>query len=964
MQHVPLELARLITQQAADSWDSGEFLERVTPTTRVLLIHWFDEAHVELRQILNFHKGQRQAILNTIYLHEVVQATNILQIYEQVAPELLTLGQVSPSMLTQPKYQHPKYAIKMATGTGKTWVMQAMLVWQYLNSRHNASAEVAKRYSRNFLIVSPGLIVYERLLDAFLGRLNNGVSREFSTSDLSTQQELFLPGSFRDEVLGFVQSAVADKREIGRKVTGDGLIAITNYHLLSGVEEQLSEVDAIEQSLSAPEVVAQLLPLRPGKASGNSLEVLDNANGERAELDYLKSLSDLVVFNDEAHHIHELKSKGEATEVEWQKSLSYIAAPKGNGFIQIDFSATPYNERSKKKEYFPHIVCDFDLTTAIREGLVKTLVLDERKEIAAESLDFKAERDESGRVVRLSAGQRLMLQAGLQKLEILRASFMQLTAEPIKFPKMLVVCEDTNVVPLVSHFLQEEGLLPEDVLEVHSNRKNEIGADEWKRIKDKLFALDRTQSPQVVVSVLMLREGFDVNNICVIVPLRSSQSGVLLEQTIGRGLRQMWREPEYQSQKQENRRLLFAEKRAPKSYFDILTIIEHPAFRSFYDELINEGVVGFDGEISSTSDVLDDLITVPLKDNYQEYDFGFPIVQCEAAEVIRQTKFPIEKLRPYPVAFDQMQRMVPKTEVFGSTEVTAGTRYGDYAVGSGLLSSTSYNDYLGRLVERIVLRLNTPLTSAGFRGKAFPSIQINLASLAALTDEYLNDRLFSGSAPLNQSDNWRVLLHQDVARHLVEELCRVIQEMQETETIAEPQVTTRWLSEVDKLLMRETKSIATSKTIYERTAWPSNKGGLEQAFIEYADVDATVQAFAKIVEHKHTFVRIRYLRSDGLLAHYHPDFMVRCEGKIFLVETKGQDQVGQANVQRKKVSAVRWVERINQLPSGLRAHAEWQYCLLGEDAFYLGRNTRQSSREMLQLATLKSTDESSRLGLL
>ena len=48
-------------------------------------------------------------------------------------------------------------------------------------------------------------------------------------------------------------------------------------------------------------------------------------------------------------------------------------------------------------------------------------------------------------------------------------------------------------------------------------------------------------SPKVIVSVLMLREGFDVNNICVIVPLRSSQAQILLEQTIGRGLRLMWR---------------------------------------------------------------------------------------------------------------------------------------------------------------------------------------------------------------------------------------------------------------------------------------------------------------------------------------------------------------------------------------------------------------------------------------
>ncbi len=82
-------------------------------------------------------------------------------------------------------------------------------------------------------------------------------------------------------------------------------------------------------------------------------------------LSYLADLPDLMVFNDEAHHIHDLKKEGETTEVEWQKSLSLIAAGKGRRFVQMDFSATPYNDvgggRKKAKLYFPHIVVDFDL---------------------------------------------------------------------------------------------------------------------------------------------------------------------------------------------------------------------------------------------------------------------------------------------------------------------------------------------------------------------------------------------------------------------------------------------------------------------------------------------------------------------------------------------------------------------------------------------------------------------------
>jgi type III restriction enzyme len=118
----------------------------------------------------------------------------------------------------------------------------------------------------------------------------------------------------------------------------------------------------------------------------------------------------------------------------------------------------------------------------------------------------------------------------------------------------------------------------------------------------------------------MLREGFDVNNICVIVPLRSSEAPILLEQTIGRGLRLMWREPEYEEIKLENRNRLLKEKKEPENYLDILNIIEHPAFQKFYDDLLKENLA-----IESTDDVdggkvLGDLINVELKENYQEYD--------------------------------------------------------------------------------------------------------------------------------------------------------------------------------------------------------------------------------------------------------------------------------------------------------------------------------------------------------
>src|SRR5690606_34952082 len=101
-----------------------------------------------------------------------------------------------------------------------------------------------------------------------------------------------------------------------------------------------------------------------------------------------------------------LKKDGEAGEVEWQKSLSRIAGGKGRRFVQVDFSATPYNARAGRgrkatstRVWFPHIVVDFDLKDAMRAGLVKSLVLDKRREVGAvplEALEFKAEREDDG----------------------------------------------------------------------------------------------------------------------------------------------------------------------------------------------------------------------------------------------------------------------------------------------------------------------------------------------------------------------------------------------------------------------------------------------------------------------------------------------------------------------------------------------------------------------------------------
>ncbi|MFZ3125400.1 MAG: DEAD/DEAH box helicase family protein, partial [Acidovorax sp.] len=120
---------------------AADLLELVTPTTAELLLWWFGQDMVDARSGLNFHAGQKQAILNAIVAHEVLLAGT-------------RLAEVSTA-----KHAHPKYCFKMATGTGKTWVLQALLVWQLLNKTAAlASGLDDARFTRQFIVVAPGLI--------------------------------------------------------------------------------------------------------------------------------------------------------------------------------------------------------------------------------------------------------------------------------------------------------------------------------------------------------------------------------------------------------------------------------------------------------------------------------------------------------------------------------------------------------------------------------------------------------------------------------------------------------------------------------------------------------------------------------------------------------------------------------------------------------------------------------------
>ena len=112
------------TEQLVSQGD-GMFVSETTSVTSELLRYWFYSGYSELRQA-NFHRGQRDAILATIYAHEILGSSTLADLYKQVAPEEI----LNPDLLKEvsdPRNQHPKYAAKMATGTGKTLISAAII---------------------------------------------------------------------------------------------------------------------------------------------------------------------------------------------------------------------------------------------------------------------------------------------------------------------------------------------------------------------------------------------------------------------------------------------------------------------------------------------------------------------------------------------------------------------------------------------------------------------------------------------------------------------------------------------------------------------------------------------------------------------------------------------------------------------------------------------------------------------
>src|SRR3990167_408440 len=694
----------------------------VTQTTLELFNYWFkrDEEATE-----RFHPCQQRAIETLVYCHEILQAKTLQEVFERIAPE--AIHQHLPLKQEVETIPFSKYALKMATGSGKTWVLAALLVWQYFNKLND---ERPGNYSFRFLVVTPGHEVLNRLLDSFKGKrdLKTGTRRP-EASDY--KRSLFMPeGShWRDR-----------------------------FHL------DIREPDDIKPNTTPPDgpfvFITNWQQFRLKPPTTNLWDKFTGADVEempRGEViaDFLSEYPDLVIMNDEAHHVHGKKSANNE-ELRWRQFMSVLHDRlKENHkndmgvFLQIDFSATTFYGSAEKQEYFPHIIYDYDLLNAMKDMLVKQLFLEQRQAIAGESLeelDFRAERYEPegshkrGEIKSLSAGQKLLLDIGRKKLEQLAVEFKKKGIN--KKPVLMVLCEDTRVADLTAeHFLKltdENGLYYDG-----SNARK--GLDRIDMDDDPL---------RVVVSVLMLREGFDKNNICVTVVLRATEADLLLEQIVGRGLRLMfpgYEYPELQDAKIEAYHEI-RRKKNPSNSFDFLFVVEHPRFIEFYNKLKEQGYVFGIGDTSteiSTGDIIPiDAISgkIPL------FDIAWPIQVFDEWKMPELSQIDAKTLSKYNVDFRQLKKYLSKL-IIQETHVETGVKTRVWKLDNDYFD---YSHFLRQASRAVVTRGKTPTISA------------KQAEIAEIIDTYVSERCFGECIDFPKPENYPILNYQPVFDHIAE----------------------------------------------------------------------------------------------------------------------------------------------------------------------------------------------------
>ena len=782
-------------------------------TSVALLRQWFETEHLIENadgslSPFRYYFAQREAVETVIWLFEVRRARDKYDLLRFDAS-----GAVSSGMFDE---DWPRYVLKMATGAGKTKVLSLLIAWSFFHKLYETDSVL----SRNFLVIAPNIIVLDRLRADFDGLrifFNDPILPGNGHEGRNWRDDFQLTLHIQDDV---------------RVVRDTGNLFLTNIHrvFLGDVADPSLEDDDLREYFLSP-----FGPKPVGKTTDSKTDL-----GE-----IVREVEELAVFNDEAHHIHNPK-------MAWFKSIQDIhhkMLQKDRRLaLQVDVTATPRHDNGA---IFVQTVSDYPLVEAIHQNVVKHPVLPDAASRA------KLQDRKSALFTEKYTD---YLGLGIEEWKKSYAEHQLLGKKAVLF----VMVDDTRNCDDVGAYLEK--ICPElqgGVLVIHTKNNGEISEassgkkeEELRKLRKDANEIDTWQSTcKAIVSVLMLKEGWDVRNVTVIVGLReySAESKILPEQTLGRGLRRMY----FGTDTRET-----------------VSVMGTPAFMEFVESIQTEGVsfehvpmgggttrqdsliVEVDTENPDKS--LDDL-DIPLPKLTRRFQRDFKDLDALDPAALGNKRLPLK-----PFTAEETREIVFKTMLDSEIHHTIQLD------GSGPADYRSVVAFFAR-------QLLKDLRLVGGYDVLYGKVK-----------NFVREQLFTPS-PVNLEDPvvLRNLSEPDVGKVLYDGFKTAINAL----TIQEAGTT-----HIEaRIRLRETRPFRTEhrpflvakKSIFTKIVGEAQSGGFELSFAAFLETAKDVSAFAK--NYLAVGFKLDYVKTDGDLSNYQPDFIVRTnDGVVWIVETKGR----------------------------------------------------------------------------
>ena len=788
---------------AVEKWRDEDYAG-ASETSKLLMNFWFNQEHLIGQSKFCFFFSQREAIESIIYLYEVAKAKDK---YELMRFD--SSGRVSTGMFDE---NWTRYVVKMATGAGKTKVMGLTLVWSYFHKLY----ETDSLLSKNFLVIAPNIIVLNRLRKDFDGLkmfFDEPFIPENGYADRDWKNDFQLTLHIQDEL---------------KPITESGNIFLTNIHRVFLNEES-------EQSFEDT-----FLGLKP-KPDADTSKGLDLGKVLRSD-----KIKNLVVLNDEAHHIHD-------SALAWFKSIEDISnklkLKNSNGLsLQADYSATPKHNNGA---IFVQTICDYPLVEAIKQNVVKSPVLPD--EASRQKIQ---EKDSSDFIERYRDYIHLGYLEWEQQYEELKSQ---------KTPILFVMTMSTKEADQAAAFLESNyPKMKNAVLTIHTNNSGEIketattkkAKEELEILRKAADSIDKDDSPyKAVVSVLMLREGWDVRNVSTVVGLRpfGADSKILPEQTIGRGLRKM-----FSLDTPEN-----------------LVVVGTPAFLEFVESLKTEGVEfqyspmgkGTKGkspvivEVDKENPNKDlDKLDIPIPQMSPRIYREFKNLELIDVGSLKNEKAPIKKFNNdelKEIVFNDIEGDFSHKTIFKDTVP-------DYRNVIGFFTASILKD--SRLVSGFDI--------------LYPKVE-----------SFIKYKLFTKEVELSDAQTLRNLSEVQPKEILKTTFKKAIDELTVTDK-GTTEVKNYISLKLSKPKIAENQSfIVPKKSVFNKIIG-DNPFELEFAsFLESRFDDVVSYAKNTMGEGGINF-KIEYQAQDGNIREYYPDFFVKINDNTFyIVETKGREDL-------------------------------------------------------------------------